>query len=79
MYVCMYVCMYVHMQPEMIVERMKRSGEIDKRPLLKQAADPAAALRKLYDERKKNYSLVSQSVGSVNPTSRGPSRQADLA
>ena len=50
------------MQPELIVERMRRSGEIDKRPLLKNAADPADALRKLYEERKKNYTLVSEAA-----------------
>lgn len=49
---------WLDLPPEAIVERMKASGEIEKRPLLKNAADPVEALEKLYSERKKNYGLA---------------------
>lgn len=71
--------MYLHTQPELIVERMRRSGEIEKRPLLKEAADPADALRKLYEERKKNYSLVSSPRPRVRPPRRGETSVCLLA
>ena len=39
---------WLDLPPDAIVARMKTSGEIEKRPLLKQAADPVEALRALY-------------------------------
>ena len=49
---------WLDLPPDGIIARLQASGEIAKRPLLKQAADPVAVLRELYDARKTNYALA---------------------
>ncbi|GAB5033430.1 shikimate kinase [Nannochloropsis oceanica] len=49
---------WLDLPPDAIIARLQASGEIAKRPLLKQAPDPVAVLRELYDARKANYALA---------------------
>jgi shikimate kinase len=49
---------WLDLPADAIVKRLEEAGEVDKRPLLKQASDPVEALMKLYNERQKHYKLA---------------------